>query len=266
MLGTMMRIRAFETKVEELFLGGQIAGFVHLYIGEEAVAVGVCAALRHGRLHHQHPPRPRPLHRQGRRRIDRMMAELLRQGDRLLQGQGRLHAHRRLLRGHPGRQRHRRRRPAHRRGRGPRRPRCAETGQVAVCFFGDGAIQPGRLPRGLNMAAVWKLPVIFVCENNLYGHPPPLPATQSSGHGRRRRAAGYGIPASRCDGKDVWPSTRRRTQRWSAPARARAPACSSARPTATAATTWATRSKYRTQEEVDALAGAATPSSASQAT
>ena len=65
----MMRtIREFEERLHVEFATGEIPGFVHLYAGEEAVAAGVCAHLRRRRLHRQHPPRPRPLHRQGLRR------------------------------------------------------------------------------------------------------------------------------------------------------------------------------------------------------
>ena len=64
----MRRIRVFEEKLAELVMAGRLAGFLHLYAGEEAVAVGVCAASERPRLRHLDAPRPRPLHRQGRRR------------------------------------------------------------------------------------------------------------------------------------------------------------------------------------------------------
>ena len=72
----MAKIRAFEEQVNELYKGAKMPGLAHLYVGEEAVAVGVCEALQARRLHHQHPPRPRPLPGQGRS-VNRMFAELL---------------------------------------------------------------------------------------------------------------------------------------------------------------------------------------------
>ena len=93
------------------FSAGGIPGFVHLYAGEEASAVGVCMHLDRPRQHRQHPSRPRPLHRQGLRR-DGMMGEIFGRKDGAVRRQGRLDAHRRPRQGHDGRERHRRRRSA----------------------------------------------------------------------------------------------------------------------------------------------------------
>ena len=107
----MRTIRDFEERVHDEFAGGDIPGFVHLYAGEEASAAGVCSASRRPRRDRLHPPRARPLHRQGRRRQGDDGRDL-RQEHRFLPRQGRLDAHRRPVQGHARRQRHRRRRSA----------------------------------------------------------------------------------------------------------------------------------------------------------
>jgi len=76
------------------------------------------------------------------------------------------------------------------------------TGQVAVCFFGDGATNIGAFHEALNLAAVWKLPVIFICENNLYGEYSPLASTTPVER-LADRAASYAMTAQRVDGNDV---------------------------------------------------------------
>ena len=75
------------------------------------------------------------------------------------------------------------------------------TGQVAVCFFGDGALGQGLLYEAMNMAALWKLPVIYVCENNLYGEYTPCGETVAGEILARARA--FGIHAEAVDGQDV---------------------------------------------------------------
>ena len=84
----MVLIRVFEETTMRQFADGQIPGFVHLYAGEEAVAVGRLHASQRRRLHHQHPPRPRPLHRQGRRHRPAMMAELMGKATGICKGKG----------------------------------------------------------------------------------------------------------------------------------------------------------------------------------
>ena len=119
MLRQMLTIRRFEERASADYHAGKIYGVVHCYIGEEAVAVGVCSALDQRRPDHLDASRPRPLHRQGRR-PQAHDGRALRPADRLLQGQGRLHAHRRFRHRHARRQRHRRGRHLDRHRRGAR--------------------------------------------------------------------------------------------------------------------------------------------------
>ena len=167
-LRTMWTTRRFEEAVDDLFARGLMHGTMHLSIGQEAVATGVCLALRDDDADHVHPPRARPLHRQGRR-PEPHDGRAARQGDRLLPRPRRLHAHRRRRHRQPRRQRHRRRRHPDRRRRRAGLPAAAATDQVVACFFGDGAANEGAFHEGLNLAAIWDLPVVFICENNKYG-------------------------------------------------------------------------------------------------
>ena len=196
----MALIRAFETRVAELYRDGEIPGFVHTSLGQEAVAAGVCAALERRRLRHHHPPRPRPLPRQ-RLDVDGMMAELFARVDGHLPRQGRLDAHRRPGEGHPRRERDRRRQHAAR-GRRGAVEQALEQGRVAVAFFGEGAVNQGAFHEAVNLAAIWDLPAILVCENNVYAEfSDSRPMTQVPTVAER--AAAYGIEAELVDGNDV---------------------------------------------------------------
>ena len=157
-IGTMWQIRRFEEAVDDLFARGLMHGTMHLSIGQEAVATGACLALT----------RQRPDHSTHRGHghciakgadLDRMMAELLGQGDRLLPRPGRFDAHRRRRYRHPRRERHRGRRHPDRRRRGAGAETAERPTNVAVSFFGDGATNEGAFHEGLNLAAVWDLPV-----------------------------------------------------------------------------------------------------------
>ena len=196
----MWLIRAFEEKVSELYAAREIVGLLHLGIGQEAVAVGACSLLRNddyvfgGHRSHGHAIAKGA-------DINRLMAEIAGRANGYCGGKG-----------------------------GSMHIVAAEAGfitatgvvggtiplalgaafaakekkqrQVAVVFFGDGAGQAGHFHESLNIASLWQLPVIFVCENNGYAEFTPL-----SAHTKIERLAQhaktYGIPASTVDGNDL---------------------------------------------------------------
>ena len=246
----MHRIRAFELTVLEAVNRGLVAGGPHLYVGEEAVAVGVCTALETRRLHHQHASRPRPSDRQrGPAQAD--AGRDLRQGHRLLQGQGRLHAHRRLWPGHPRRERHR--------GRGdPDGGRRGAVQPAQARWLGRGLLlrgrrhQPGLLPRvdeprlGLEAARDLRL------REQRVRHVHPAEASPRRAAISASRAVSYGMPGVQVDGNDVlavYEATARPSGgRW----RAKDRPSWSARRTASSGTTSEIRRSTATREEVEA--------------
>jgi TPP-dependent pyruvate/acetoin dehydrogenase alpha subunit len=196
---TMARIREFEQRVAHHFREGDIHGFVHTSIGQEAVAAGACAPLRvsdfitttHRGHGHCIAKGAEPT---------AMMAELFGRATGICGGrggsmhiaaadQGILGANGIVAAGIPIAT-----------GAGLA-ARAAGKGAVAVAFFGEGAVHSGAFHEGLVLAVAWRAPVIFLCENNEYaeftrsegtwGGPPPV-----------ERAAGYGLPASQIDGND----------------------------------------------------------------
>ncbi|MFQ6059187.1 MAG: pyruvate dehydrogenase (acetyl-transferring) E1 component subunit alpha [Anaerolineae bacterium] len=200
MYTNMLTIRRFEERVGELFAAGKIPGFVHLYIGEEAVATGVCANLRDDDfITSTHRGHGHLISKGGDLKL--MMAELFGKRTGYCKGKGgSMHiADVELgILGANGIV-----------GGGPPIAAGAAlsaqyrgTDQVVACFFGDGAANQGTFHEGLNMASIWKLPVVFVCENNHYG---------ISLHQRRHmnvadiadRAAAYDVPGVVVDGNDV---------------------------------------------------------------
>ncbi len=196
----MQRIRQFETRIRDLFLANELPGFVHLSIGEEASAVGVCAALRDtDRITSTHRGHSHLIAKGGTLR--RMMAELYGKRDGYCKGKGgSMHIVDFSLgilgaNGIVG-------------GGLPIAAGSAlaavVTGRddVTVCFFGDGASNEGTFHESLNLAAVWKLPVVFVCENNLYGEFTPMQDVTSV-KDIAVRAKGYGIPGEIVDGNHV---------------------------------------------------------------
>jgi len=200
MLRKMYRIRFFEEKGENLYKSGLITGDFHQYIGEEAVAVGACAVLRDDDyIVSTHRGHGHCIAKGGD--IKKMMAELLgrktgycggRAGDMhmlsmdigLLASVGTVGGGISTAVGAAFSSRYR------------------GSEQVALAFFGDGATNTGAFHESLNLASVWKLPVVFVCENNLYGV--SLRVSESSGvEDIADRATSYGIPGEIVDGMDV---------------------------------------------------------------
>lgn len=196
----MLRIRRFEECIGELTATGTITGFVHLCLGQEAVAAGVCAALRDSDyIISNHRGHGHLIAKGGR--TDLMMAELFARKNGYCKGKGgSMHiADMDIgILGANGIV-----------GGGP--PIACGAGlssqyqggdKVTVCFFGDGAANQGTIHESMNLASVWSLPVIFVVENNGYAE-----FMSQQDHCRVEnladRAAGYGMPAEIIDGNDV---------------------------------------------------------------
>ena len=201
LFASMALIRAFETRVAELYRDGEIPGFVHTSLGQEAVAAGVGAALEDddyiATTHRGHG------HCLARGMdVDGMMAELFARGDGPLPRQGRLDARRRPDQAEcsaPTRSSA----PACRSRSAPGcRASCCSQGRVAVAFFGEGAVNQGAFHEAVNLAAIWDLPVVFVCENNVYAEFSDS-RTMTRVPSVAERAAGYGIDAAVVDGNDV---------------------------------------------------------------
>jgi pyruvate dehydrogenase E1 component alpha subunit len=195
----MTGIRLFEEQVNELYRSAKMPGLAHLYIGEEAVAVGVCTALRDDDyITSTHRGHGHCLAKGAA--VDRMFAELLGKEPGYCRGKGGSmhiadHEHGNLganaiVGGSTGIATGAAF-SAKRRG----------TDQVAVCFFGEGALGQGVLYEVMNMASLWTLPVIYVCENNLYNeYTHYLEATAGDILARPRA---FGIHALDVDGQDV---------------------------------------------------------------
>ena len=196
---TMRRIRAFEDKTADLFEEGVVKGTAHSYKGEEAIAAGVCEALRDDDIIASYHRGHGHCIAKGAR-IDRMMAELMGRQTGYCQGLGgSMHiADMELnIMGANGIV-------------GAAMPLATGAGlaaklqgtdRVAVAFFGDGASNQGVFHESLNLAAVWKLPVIFVCENNQYALSTSYRNTTSVSQ-VANRAASYEIPGITVDGND----------------------------------------------------------------
>jgi len=200
LLGRMHEIRAFENEVQRMFTQGLIRGTTHLCQGQEAVAVGACSALRAGdtmtctyRGHGAVLAMGAPL--------DRAFGELLGRAGGLCNGKGgSMHltdvtvgalgsfaivgAHLPISVG------------------AALTAQMRKTDAVAITFFGDGSTNIGAFHEAMNLAAIWRLPVLFLCENNLYGEYSPL-ATTTPISDLTVRAASYAMEAIRVDGNDV---------------------------------------------------------------
>ena len=197
----MVECRQFETRAQELFFEGLVRGTTHLGIGQEAVAAGFAAAMRDDdwtfatyRGHNHALVRGTPM--------GPLYAELFGRAGGLMGGKGgSMHitsvdhhmmgsyaivgAHLPIALGAAW--------SAQYRG----------SGQVAVCFFGDGTTNIGAFHEALNMAAVWKAPVVFVCENNQYMEYTAIRDVTAVEHPAADRAGAYGLPSIVVDGNDV---------------------------------------------------------------
>lgn len=201
MLRQMLTIRRFEERASADYHAGKVHGVVHCYIGEEAVAVGVCGALEQGdRIVSTHRGHGHCIAKGAD--LGRMMAELYGRQTGYCKGKGgsmhiadfdigMLGANGIVAGG-----------ISIVTGAGLAAQMDGRRG-VAVSFFGDGASNAGPFHECLNIAAAWKLPVIYVCENNLYAAQTSAAATHALGN-VAARAAGYGIPGVIVDGNDLF--------------------------------------------------------------
>jgi pyruvate dehydrogenase E1 component alpha subunit len=200
LLREMLRIRRFEEKCAELYSAGKIRGFLHLYIGEEAVAVGAMQSLRPDdavvatyREHGHALARGIPM--------DRLMAEMYGKREGCSGGRGgSMHVFDARTRFYGGN--------AIVGGGLPLAvglalaDRMQQRAGVTACFFGDGAVAEGEFHESLNLAALWKLPVLFLCENNLYAMGTRIDRAQSQVD-LAAKARSYLMPAEAVDGMDV---------------------------------------------------------------
>src|SRR3954447_11813273 len=197
---TLALIRAFETRVAELYRDGEIPGFVHTSLGQEAVAVGVCAALEPtDYMATTHRGHGHCLAKGAD--VDGMMAELFAKATGLCHGKGGSMHVADPSRGILGANAIVGASLPLAVGAGLSSKLLAQ-GRVAVAFFGEGAVNQGAFHEAVNLAAIWSLPTLFVCENNIY-------AEFSDSRRMTRvpsvaeRVAAYGIESASLDGNDV---------------------------------------------------------------
>lgn len=201
MLRQMQTIRRFEERATKDYIAGDIYGVVHSYIGEEAVAVGICSALEDGdQIISTHRGHGHCIAKGAD--LDRMMAELYGRETGYCKGKGgsmhiadfdigMLGANGIVAGG-----------ISIVTGAGLA-AQMDGNGRVAVSFFGDGASNAGPFHESINIAAKWKLPMLYVCENNLYAA--NTASTQTLAHEDvAARAHGYGIPGVIVDGNDIF--------------------------------------------------------------
>ncbi|MDD9717484.1 thiamine pyrophosphate-dependent dehydrogenase E1 component subunit alpha [Dinoroseobacter sp. PD6] len=197
----MRRVRTFEERVGELFVRGKSAGsMLHLSIGEESAAVGVCAHMRDGDTFTTHH-RGHGIFLARGADPDRMMAEIAGKESGYCHGKGGSMHIADMGLGHLGAN-------AIVGGGIPAvvgaglSARHKKSGAISVAFFGDGATGQGILYESMNMAALWKLPVIFVCINNQYGMGTRIDQATANPN-LHERAAAFGLAARTVDGLDV---------------------------------------------------------------
>ena len=195
----MLKIRLFEEHVNQLYLTAKMPGLAHLYSGEEAIAVGLCQALRKDDyITSTHRGHGHCLAKGAT--VDRMFAELLGKEAGYCRGKGgsmhiadqdtgNLGANA-IVGGSAGIA-----------TGSAMSSKMRGSDQVTVCFFGDGALGQGMLYEVMNIASLWKLPVIYVCENNLYNEYTHNSETTAGEIGARARA--FGILTEEVDGQDI---------------------------------------------------------------
>src|SRR5579871_2172737 len=195
----MLTIRLFEEQVNELYTSAKMPGLAHLYSGEEAIAVGVCEALRRDDyITSTHRGHGHCLAKGAT--VDRMFAELLGKAPGYCRGKGgsmhiadqetgNLGANA-IVGGSAGIA-----------TGAAMSSKMRGSDQVAVCFFGDGALGQGMLYEVMNMASLWKLPVIYICEDNHYNEYTHNSETTAGEIGARGKA--FGILTEEVDGQDV---------------------------------------------------------------
>lgn len=197
---SMLRIRRFEEQILEIYTSGLMHGLAHLYIGEEAIAVGVCTALRdNDYITSTHRGHGHCVAKGGK--LDEMMAEVMGRVTGICRGKGGSMHIADMSVGILG-------------ANGivgggfgiatgaALSAKLRKTDQVAVCFFGDGASNQGIFFEVMNYAAIWDLPIVYVCENNQYGEYTATDAV-TAGDTIADRAKPFGIPGTTIDGNDV---------------------------------------------------------------
>ncbi len=195
----MLKIRVFEEHVNTLYLSAKMPGLAHLYTGEEAVAVGVCEALqRDDYITSTHRGHGHCLAKGAS--IDRMFAELLGKEAGYCRGKGGSMHIADQETGNLGANAIVGGSAALATG-AAMSSKMQGTNQVTVCFFGDGALGQGVLYEAMNMASLWKLPIIYVCENNMYNEYTHFSETTAGEMSARPRA--FGIHTEEVDGQNV---------------------------------------------------------------
>lgn len=196
----MLRIRLFEVEGSRLYKNGKIPGAFHASIGQEGAIVGACMALRDDdAMTGTHRSHGHPIGKGAD--VKALMAELMGKETGVCKGRGgSMHLADNSV-GIIGES-------AIVGGGIPLATGCGlsarvrGTDQIALCFFGDGAVNQGTFHESLNMASLWRLPVIYLCENNGYA----LTTSVAESHGQgeiARRGEGYGVPGIAVDGQDV---------------------------------------------------------------
>ena len=199
MFKQMVRIRAFEEQANQLYLSAKMPGLTHMYVGQEAVAVGICEALTpNDKITSTHRGHGHCVAKGAD--FKQMFCELLGKEEGYCRGKGgsmhiadqangNLGANA-IVGGSAGIATGAALSAKH-----------LGSNEVSVCFFGDGALGQGILYETMNMAALWKLPIIYACENNLYGEYTKV--EEMAAGDLIARAKGFGIESFEVDGQDV---------------------------------------------------------------